>query len=164
MERNNKGQFIKGTNGNTYNGYGVWYDKKGYPCICLCGKDTKLHLYIWELENGQKPGGYDLHHKDYDKGNYNLENLELLSKSDHMKVHAGWKRDDKGNWTTKPCKDCKLDLPLLDFYQRKGFTPSNICKKCTSIYYKHLRENPEFRENKKVYLKEYYQKIKRNEK
>ena len=53
--------------GNTYEGFGIWYDKKGYPCICLCGKDIKLHIYICERVNGEKPKGFDIHNKDFDK-------------------------------------------------------------------------------------------------
>ena len=137
MERNKKGQFIKGTNGDTFEGFGVWYDKKGYPCIWINNKSIKLHVYIWELENGEKPRGYDIHHKDYDKKNYSLGNLELLSYSDHRKVHAGWRRNALGAWVAKPCGCCKKTLTLDKFYERKtAGTPSGQCKKCLSKNHK----------------------------
>lgn len=155
MERNNKGQFIKGTNGNTFEGFGVWYDNKGYPTIWINNKNIKLHIYVWERINGENPKGYDLHHIDFNKANYNINNLELLSKSDHHKIHAGWKRNDKNEWVTKPCKDCKQDLLLELFYQRKGLTPSNRCIKCSSLYSKSIRTD-EFKEKRKKYMKDYY--------
>jgi len=132
VERNQKGQFIKGTDGNTFEGFGVWYDHKGYPLIYIGGKDIKIHVFVWERENGSKPKGYDIHHKDYNKANYNIDNLELLSKSDHLKIHAGWIRVN-GNWVSKPCTRCGIMQPLNNFYARKGYTPSALCKSCTTI-------------------------------
>lgn len=158
MKRNKKGQFVKGTNRYTYNGFGIWFDKKGYPTIWINGKSIKLHVYVWEKENGEKPKCHDIHHKDYDKKNFDPKNLELLSYSDHRRVHAGWVRD--GNmWSKKPCKICKKILPLNLFYQRKGLTPSNKCIECSSEENKlRLKTDSEFREKKRLYLKEYYKK------
>ena len=28
-----------------------------------------------------------IHHKDFNRGNWNLENLELLTRAEHMKLH-----------------------------------------------------------------------------
>ncbi len=156
MKRNKKGQFIRGTNGNVYHGFGVWYDKKGYPTIFINGKDIKLHVYIWEQANGEKPEGIQLHHKDLDKSNYKLENLELVNQSDHFRIHAGWKRKN-GKWILKPCMDCKKLLPLKDFYQRKGLTPLNKCIKCRLIYDKKLAQNPDVKKRRKKYMTKYYQ-------
>lgn len=162
MERNKKGQFIKGTNGETYEGFGIWYDKKGYPTIWLNNKSIKLHVYVWEKENGEKPKGHDIHHKDFNKGNYEIENLELLSYSDHKKIHAGWKRNDLKEWTLKPCKTCKQLLPIDNFYPRKGLTHSNHCIKCSSENHKaKLLGDKEYREKKRLYLKEYYKNNKK---
>ena len=161
MKRNKRGQFIKGSNGNTFEGFGVWYDKKGYPTIWINGKNIKVHVYVWEKKNGSKPKGYDLHHKDFDKSNYNIDNIELLSFSDHRKIHAGWIRNNKGEWLMKPCKDCNMKLPLNQFYQRTGLTPSNRCIKCSSEYHKNkFKTDFDYREKRIQYLKEYYKKNK----
>ncbi len=154
MERDKQGKFIKGTNGNTYEGFGVWYDKKGYPTIWINGKNIKLHVYVWEKVNGEKPKGYDIHHKDFNKKNYKIENLELMIQSDHFRIHAGWIREG-GMWTKKPCKECKKLLNLNKFYQRKGMTPDNNCIECRKIIWK--RQNTkEYKEKRKQYMKEYY--------
>lgn len=129
MDRNEKGQFLKGTNGNTFEGFGISYDAKGYACICINGKPVKLHVYIWERVNGKKPEGCDIHHIDHNKGNYNLSNLQLLTTFDHRKLHAGWKQIN-GEWVVKPCNRCNRILPLSSFYSRKGKTPSAKCKPC----------------------------------
>ena len=155
MKRNRKGQFIKGSNGNTYEGFGIWYDKKGYPTIWINGKSIKLHIYVWEKVNGEKPKGFDLHHKDFNKKNYKLSNLELLSQSDHQRLHAGWVRRN-GKWIAKPCKDCKRKLPLDKFYQRKGYTPTHYCIECAKD--RHNDRNTEsYRAKRKIYMKKYYQ-------
>ena len=100
-----------------------------------------------------------LHHKDFDKSNYTLDNLELVTQSDHLKIHAGWVRDKNGKWIAKPCKDCGEKLALDKFYQRKGLTPSNRCIKCSSIYFK-SKSTDEFKKRRKIYMTDYYNKNK----
>lgn len=45
-----------------------------------------MHREVWEKENGQIPKGYHIHHKDGDKTNNLIKNLECLSASDHHKL------------------------------------------------------------------------------
>jgi hypothetical protein len=129
MIRNQLGQFSKGSSGETFEGYGIWYDSKGYPCIWINDRGIRLHVYVWEMEHGPKPVGFDVHHIDFRKQNYSLANLQLLSKSDHQKVHAGWVMVN-GDWMAKPCSRCHRILSLTEFYPRKGYAPSALCKKC----------------------------------
>lgn len=143
------------------NNYTIWKDKKGYPCIWVGGKSIKVHVAIWELNNGEKPKGHDIHHKDFDKGNYSLENLELLSFSDHKKIHAGWDRDENGRLNLKPCKECKRLLAVDKFYQRKGLTPSNRCIECSSAYFKEKSHADGFKSKRKTYMENYYAKNKK---
>jgi len=135
----------------------IYHDIKGYAIVSLSGKCVKVHILEWERINGQKPAGMQLHHIDFDKGNYSIDNLELVTQSDHFKIHAGWVRDEKNQWTHKPCKTCKKLLPLLSFYPRKGLTPSNHCIICTGSNSKiKLKNDPVYREKKRLYLKDYY--------
>ena len=155
MERDSKGRFIKGTNGETYDGFGIWYDKKGYPTIWINGKNIKLHVYIWEKVNGEKPEGFDIHHKDFDKRNYSIDNLELLTKSDHLRIHARWVRE-KGIWIKKPCSKCNQVLPLDNFYKRKTVgTHNGLCKVCHNKESKKYQEKN--KEKRKEYMKGYYE-------
>lgn len=103
----------------------VWADAKGYACVWINGKSKKCHVLTWESANGKKPNGYDIHHIDENKFNYSLENLELLSHSDHQKVHAGWTKEG-GGWAKKPCTKCGLVLSLDCFYPRKNLTPTTF--------------------------------------
>lgn len=65
-------------------------DKTGYylGTTRVNGKRQRLHRYVWEYYNGEIPKGYDIHHKDHNKDNNELDNLELISKSQHSRLHC----------------------------------------------------------------------------
>lgn len=48
----------------------------------------RLHRYIWEHEYGSIPDGFHIHHKDEDKSNNSLDNLELIDGRKHASYHA----------------------------------------------------------------------------
>lgn len=48
----------------------------------------RIHQYVWEYFNGRIPEGYQIHHKDKDRSNNCIENLECISKSEHLKLHG----------------------------------------------------------------------------
>lgn len=50
------------------------------------GKNA-LHRLLWEKAYGPIPKGHHIHHKDHNKLNNSLENLECLSHSDHLRLH-----------------------------------------------------------------------------
>ena len=115
-----------------YEGTRVWFDAKGYACVWRDGKTKKVHVLVWESANGPKPHGHDIHHIDEDKANWTLENLQLLTTTDHQRLHAGWVKDSGGEWISKPCTMCGAIKPLAEFYPRKP-TPSARCKPCHAI-------------------------------
>jgi len=137
-----------------YNGRNVYFDKKGYAIVWINGKNKKVHILEWEKYNGKKPKGMQVHHKDDNKRNWEITNLELVSQSDHFRIHARWIKKN-GVWVKKPCKDCERLLPLLSFYQRKGLTPSQRCIECSSVYFK-KKATPIFKKKRKIYMKKYY--------
>ena len=157
MKRNQLGQFTKGSSGKTFEGFGVWLDRKGYPSIWIDGKSVKIHVLVWERVHGRKPKGYDVHHKDFDRGNFSLGNLQLLTKSDHAKVHAHWIQED-GEWVAKPCTKCGRVFPLSNFYVRKGYTPSPLCKPCHNLAT--TQRNNTIPEKRKIYNQRWYAKRK----
>lgn len=83
---------------------------------------------VWEAENGPLPAGFGVHHRDENKLNDAPDNLELLSKADHLSIHRVAFQDQcvaaltrarqEKNWSTKSAtkrtgrhpKDC--DCPL----------------------------------------------------
>lgn len=48
----------------------------------------RLHRYIWQKYNGEIPKGFDIHHIDKNKDNNDISNLQLLTITEHQKIHA----------------------------------------------------------------------------
>lgn len=69
-------------NGNTYteraNGYLARTD----------GNREYLHRDIWKHFNGEIPKGYDIHHIDEDRHNNKIDNLVLVAKDQHTRLHG----------------------------------------------------------------------------
>lgn len=92
-------------NGNLaiVDGYKFKRDKKtGYflSSSRIGEKRKRLHIYVWEKENGIIPIGYEIHHKDHDKSNNEISNLELLTKAEHKQRHKDEITDEqKRIWT-----------------------------------------------------------------
>src|SRR3990167_230189 len=64
-------------NGKNYYLCGFYYQKRG----------IRLHRVVWEHFKGKIPKGYHVHHKDEDRNNNQIGNLELLTKSKHLSHH-----------------------------------------------------------------------------
>lgn len=56
---------------------------KGYLQATIYGESTLLHRLIYELEYGDIPDGYDIHHLDNDKTNNVLSNLKMIDHTLH---------------------------------------------------------------------------------
>lgn len=46
-----------------------------------------MHRSIWERHNGSIPGNHDIHHRDHNKLNNRLDNLELIEHAKHASQH-----------------------------------------------------------------------------
>ena len=69
-----------------YKGLTYKLNKSGY--YAYGKKGVRLHRVIWEETHGKIPKGFDIHHKDFNKQNNSIDNLECLSRSDHIRIHA----------------------------------------------------------------------------
>jgi len=56
--------------------------------------DKFVHRWVWQKENPSTKikKGYEIHHKDGDKLNNHISNLEMLSRSDHIHKHRIMKK------------------------------------------------------------------------
>jgi len=54
---------------------------------CTSGTRDYLHRDVWRATHGVIPVGYDVHHKDRDKANNGLDNLALITKSEHSRLY-----------------------------------------------------------------------------
>ncbi len=62
--------------------------RNGYRCISLAGGAQRtVHSLVAAAFIGPRPCGYDINHKDGDKTNNQLENLEYVTRSSNMR-HA----------------------------------------------------------------------------
>lgn len=64
-------------NGESYYSCGQYFQRKG----------RRLHREVWQYHNGEIPKGYHVHHKDGDRANNDISNLELLFAGDHLSQH-----------------------------------------------------------------------------
>jgi len=132
----------------------VYYDKKGYSIVWINGKNQKVHLLVWESHYGAKPKGHDIHHKDFNKSNFDIGNLELVTTSDHQRIHAAWVRVEN-EWTHKPCNGCNQTLPLNIFHKTKSGKHSALCRECHN---RNINEKckTDYAERKREYMRRYY--------
>jgi len=76
-----------------------------------------------------------VHHTDKNPKNNDLNNLQIMTKKEHIRIHKGWKIIS-GVWA-KPCKKCGKLKPETDFYIKTKEVNgkdgiSTHCKECTS--------------------------------
>ena len=72
-----------------------------YRCTKNRKKHLSLHRYKWEKERGPIPQGWDIHHKDEDKTNNDIENLECLPKAEHTSKYSPHHNQYKNHETIK---------------------------------------------------------------
>ena len=72
---------------NVYEGHKVYMNGE-YPAIFLDGKNQHIHRLEWIKHHGEIPKGFIVHHKDEDKTNWNIDNLELLNRGEHLLKHV----------------------------------------------------------------------------
>ena len=63
------------------------YMNGDYPAVFINGKNQHVHRLQWKKYHGEIPKGFIIHHKDGNKVNWDINNLELLSRSDHVNEH-----------------------------------------------------------------------------
>ena len=103
--------------------------KHGYRRVKVNGKYVFEHRAIWEKLNGPIPPEMFIHHKDGNRLNNDISNLELVTYESHRRKHSILYESKDGNWT-KRCRRCGIVFPLSAFYGgiRKRLTAE--CKPC----------------------------------
>lgn len=90
-----------------FNGLVFTKDKKtGYYFNST--KMIRLHRYVWEYYNGEIPDGYDIHHIDRNKDNNDIANLQMLSRTEHMKLHGSMLTNEQRLWMRENLKSSAL--------------------------------------------------------
>lgn len=124
---NKKGDFIN----KKENRYVPGTDIKGKYLDMRLNEDGGLkvrgrkHILMYKIFIGDIPEGYEIHHKDFNSHNNNIDNLECLSPQDHQLIHAQRRKNKIPN---------KLILKLYN----EGKTPKEISQ-LTNLCPEHIR-------------------------
>lgn len=102
-ERLRMSLYFKGKNNPMYGKYGALnpnykgghINKNGYKQIYVHGKIILEHRYIWIKKIGKIPKGYTVHHVNGNKIDNRIENLRLITNSEHGKLHYNKRKIDK---------------------------------------------------------------------
>lgn len=93
-----------------------FYDNgNGYKKSSKCGY---LHRYLWICAYGEIPSGYVIHHKNGEKDDNRLENLDCVADLAHRRIHGRGKR-------TKLSQDT---IALIKGMHERNIPISKICK------------------------------------
>lgn len=65
-------------NGTRFYKCGAYFQHKG----------KALHVEVWTQAHGPIPEGFEIHHRDHNRSNNALSNLELLEGSEHARLHS----------------------------------------------------------------------------
>lgn len=125
----------------------------------LCGnyfqhQGKRLHRIVWEYNNGAIPEGYDVHHKDKDRTNNQIWNLEMLPESEHCRLHgtdpdrlesqqkhiedirplaAAWHGSEEGRaWHSEHGKQCWENAPEFEY----------VCTQCGKTFTSKVHYSP----------------------
>lgn len=63
-------------------------DSVGYVTIPTGHGSVRFHVFVWEAYNNKKvPDGWVIHHKNHDRLDNRIENLEAMPRGDHQRLH-----------------------------------------------------------------------------
>jgi hypothetical protein len=98
-------------NGMTF----LFHSPSGYYVSKL---GVRLNRAVWEYHNGPIPDGYVIHHKDQNKVNNSIDNLELMEWGEHSAHHH--EIADAAKYVTVTCVGCDQPLRRLAIAVRNG--------------------------------------------
>lgn len=76
----------------THHGKKFYLDKKtGYWISTTCPK-IRAHVWVWKSNHGEIKKGLHIHHKDGNKSNNEIENLESITVKEHVSRHRDEER------------------------------------------------------------------------
>ena len=140
----------------THFGRKFYLDKdKGYWISCDYSKENpriRAHRWVWINYHGKIPKGYHVHHKNEDKSDNRIENLELIERSRHLSHHMQDTERKK-----KSAEHCEKIRPLTKEWHRSeegrawhrlhalknnfgnGELFDYICQQCSKLYKSKLK-------------------------
>lgn len=95
---------------------------KPYKHVLHNGTSTGEHRAVWERAHGPIPAGYVVHHKNGNKRDNSLENLELLIHEQHSRHH-----NDRYA-RTKACENCGREYEPAPTKRKRSKSCSQECR------------------------------------
>ncbi len=84
-----------------------YLDQKTGYWICTNKKKIRAHRWVWQNNYGKIEKGFHIHHKDGNKSNNSIENLEKISAFEHLSLHASNPKNKE-----RSSKWCDIIRPL----------------------------------------------------
>lgn len=106
--------------------------RDGYRMVSRHGRSHCVHRLVWEAWHGPIPAGHVVHHVNHKRDDNRIENLRVMTSSDHSRLHhkkarcANWERGQRYA-TLKRHNLCTRCLAPSD---RDGFA---LCIKCSGL-------------------------------
>ena len=105
---------------------------------------TPLHHLVWEKHYNKKvPKGYHIHHKDKNKVNNDINNLQLISASEHSRLHMS--KENNPHYG----KELTLDHKIALSKSRNSTGFFRVSKEYSDIYKQGFRYRYSYLENGK---------------
>lgn len=113
------------------------YHKKAEKYYVSANKN--LHRVVWEYFYGKIPAGYSIHHIDCNKDNNDISNLQILTNSEHRKLHNSMSTSKEYT-----CEVCGKKFYSANIRERARFCSN----KCMHANYAPSKESFELRQCK----------------
>ena len=114
------------------------YKGREYVCWKVNGKQVRqlAHRWIWEQANGPIPEGHEIHHRDHNALNNDLDNLMCVTAEWHDNYHQRIREQHR--WVNgveeRRCQRCDTYKPLDAFTIRRAGTFHGYCRECAKAY------------------------------
>lgn len=99
-------------------------------------KQVGIHVDVWRYYNGDIPEGYVIHHDDWNPSNNAPDNLQLVTRAEHKRIHNFGKPVRRRELATVVCLNCGK-IFMTDIPSKTKFCSQN-CK----VFYHNRHHEP----------------------
>ena len=113
------------------------------------GRIVAEHIVVWQRHHGPVPAGMHIHHINGDNHDNRIENLQIVTPTEHRHIHAGYEIRD--GVMHKPCTTCGELKPLTEFYRYCYYPHDGVIPACKPCHREACRQRQrEFRDRRRA--------------